>query len=89
MSVINILVSARKAISDWRRREKAYGELMSLDDRSLSDIGIHRSQIPAIVEGFHHGGDVAEPVSANAKGPASIFSPRQARLAGGRWLPPV
>lgn len=89
MSVINLLVSARKAISDWRRRERAYGELMSLDDRSLSDIGIHRSQIPAIVEGFYEGGDVAEPVAGAAKAPASIFTPRQTRVAGGRWLPPV
>ncbi len=53
MSLVNLLVAARSAISEWRNRDRAYGELMSLDDRSLADIGIHRSEIPAIVEGFH------------------------------------
>jgi uncharacterized protein YjiS (DUF1127 family) len=50
MSLINLFVAARAAIARWRQRQRAYGELMALDDRSLADIGIHRSQIPAIVE---------------------------------------
>jgi len=50
MSLINLFVAARSAIARWRQRQRAYGELMALDDRSLADIGIHRSQIPAIVE---------------------------------------
>src|SRR5580658_526936 len=54
MFVVNLLVAARKAWSDRRRRERVYAELMSLDDRSLADIGIHRSQIPGIVEGLYH-----------------------------------
>ena len=33
MSVLNLLNSAWEAIADWRRRERAYGELMALDDR--------------------------------------------------------
>jgi uncharacterized protein YjiS (DUF1127 family) len=34
---------------DWRRREQAYRELSALDDRSLADIGISRSEIPYVL----------------------------------------
>ena len=51
MSVLNLLNSAWEAIADWRRRERAYVELMALDDHSLADIGIQRSDIRAICEG--------------------------------------
>jgi len=50
MSLINLFVAARAAVARWRQRQRAYDELMALDDRSLADIGIHRSQIPAIIE---------------------------------------
>ncbi len=52
MSLINLFVAARSALAARRQRQRAYAELMSLDDRSLADIGIHRSQIPGIVEGL-------------------------------------
>jgi uncharacterized protein YjiS (DUF1127 family) len=51
MALIHLIISARRAFSEWRRREQAYAELMALDDHSLADIGIHRSQIGALVEG--------------------------------------
>ena len=52
MSLFNLFISAGKAFSAWRWRERAYAELMALDDRSLVDIGIiHRLQICALVEG--------------------------------------
>jgi len=51
MSVVNFLISVGNAFSEWRRREHAYSELMALDDHSLADIGIHRSQIGALVGG--------------------------------------
>src|SRR5207249_3553222 len=35
---------------DWRHRRLAYDELMALDDRLLTDIGLRRTDIPAI---FH------------------------------------
>ena len=47
MSIISLLVAAKNAWADRRRRTQAYAELISLDDRSLADIGIHRSRIPA------------------------------------------
>ena len=52
MSLINLLFAAKNAIAERRRRTRAYAELASLDDRSLADIGIHRTQIPGIVEGI-------------------------------------
>jgi uncharacterized protein YjiS (DUF1127 family) len=53
MSVLNVLNSVREAFADWRRRERACAELMALDDHSLADIGIRRSDIRAICEGSH------------------------------------
>ena len=52
MSLINLFVAARSAIARWRQRQRAYGDLMALDDRSLSDIGIRRSEIASIVDGL-------------------------------------
>jgi len=51
MSFLNLFISAGRAFSAWRRRERAYAELMALDDRSLADIGVRRSQVRALVEG--------------------------------------
>jgi uncharacterized protein YjiS (DUF1127 family) len=77
MSLINLFVGARNAWKGWRDRQRAYDELMALDDRSLADIGIHRSQIPAIVEGAR----VAAPEAAAVKAPA--LRPSDAWLAAG------
>ena len=87
MSLINLFVAARAAIARRRQRRRAFNELMALDDRSLADIGIHRSQIPALVEGLHP----AVPVEAAAQGvTATAFGRGAPRLATGRsWLPPI
>ncbi len=37
------------ALAGWRRRRQAYAELYALDDRSLADIGITRSEIPYVL----------------------------------------
>ena len=50
MSIINMLVAARAALAERRDRRRAYEELAALDDRSLADIGLHRSQLPGLVE---------------------------------------
>lgn len=78
MSLINLAVAARNGIKQWRRRQRAYAELMALDDRSLADIGIHRAQIPAIVEGARA---AAAPEAAVAK--AAARRPSDAWLAAG------
>lgn len=51
MSVMNMFFAVRQAATQRRKRAKAYAELMSLDDRALADIGIHRSEIQGILAG--------------------------------------
>jgi uncharacterized protein YjiS (DUF1127 family) len=36
-------------LAEYRRRQRAYDELASLDDRSLADIGITRADIPFVL----------------------------------------
>ena len=85
MSLINLLLEARNALSRRRQRLRATEELMALDDRSLADIGIHRSQIQGVVEGM------SVPVEAFVDGvTASAVGHAAPRLATGRpWMPPV
>ena len=48
MSMVNFFISAARAFSAWRQRQQTYAELMALDDHSLADIGLHRSQIAGL-----------------------------------------
>ena len=45
-AVVSGLQHRKAAYTDWRQRQGAYEELNALDDRSLADIGITRSDIP-------------------------------------------
>ena len=87
MSLINLFVAARNALAARMQRRRALDELMALDDRSLADIGIHRSQIPGVVA------RLAMPVAIEAFPhgvTASAFGRVGPRLAGGRpGLPPL
>lgn len=79
MSILNLFLSAGRAIADWRRRERAYAELMALDDRSLADIGVRRWQIRALVAGE----DAREAGAGSAPAPeAANFWSAQSRLNG-------
>ena len=40
-----------KPLADWRTRQRAMDELMSLDDHTLKDIGIARCEVLGIVAG--------------------------------------
>ena len=51
MSIVSLFTAAARGFAEWRRRERAYAELMALDDNCLADIGIRREQIRALVEG--------------------------------------
>ncbi len=68
MSVLNLITSAWEAFADWRRRERAYDELMALDDHSLADIGIRRSEIRAICEGSYTPDRAAALISSSRRG---------------------
>jgi uncharacterized protein YjiS (DUF1127 family) len=63
MSVLNLLISAREAFIDWRRRKRAYAQLMMLDDHSLADIGLRRSQVRDLCEGYYASALPAAPVT--------------------------
>jgi len=60
-----VAVVAGKTIA-WSERRAALRELNALDDRMLSDIGISRSDIPAVVAGMTAGAavDSADPLEA-------------------------
>ncbi len=45
----NLLHGLSASLTDWRQRQRAYAELAALDDRSLADIGITRSEIPYVL----------------------------------------
>jgi uncharacterized protein YjiS (DUF1127 family) len=53
---------------NWRARERAYRELSSLDDRSLADIGLARSDIPFVLsqKPTQVGAVRIEPIIANS-----------------------
>ena len=86
MFIVSLFAAARHAFAEWRRKQRAYTELMALDDRALADIGIRRSEIPAIVEGAH---------DASNKRDEREFVPafHTRKLAGGHtwfpWFPPL
>jgi uncharacterized protein YjiS (DUF1127 family) len=67
MSVLNLMISAWEGFADWRRRERAYDELMALDDHSLADIGISRSNIRAVCEGSYKPDQAAAPVPSSRR----------------------
>ena len=86
MSLINLFVTARNGWAGWRKRQRAYSELMMLDDRALADIGIRRSEIPAIVEGYQE-------ASRKDRDSEAVPAFTTRRLAGGHtwfpWFPPL
>src|SRR4051812_27782641 len=64
MSIVNMLVAARAALAERRERRRAYEELAGLNDRSLADIGLHRTQLPGMVERLYESVELdAAPVS--------------------------
>jgi uncharacterized protein YjiS (DUF1127 family) len=85
MFIMSLFANAQHKLAEWRHRHQAYSELMRLDDRSLADIGIHRSEIPGLIYGS---GDVS--LHREVELETGVFAAHQARLAGGLGaLPPL
>jgi uncharacterized protein YjiS (DUF1127 family) len=55
--VVNAIV---RPLVEWARRREVYNELMSMDDRTLADIGLNRYDIAAYVKRL--GRDIQEPL---------------------------
>lgn len=54
------------SVAEWRQRQQAYAELASLDDRSLADIGITRSEIPYVLShAAEQRDEIGAPVNSN------------------------
>ena len=60
----NRLLALSAAVANWREWRRAYAELSALDDRSLADIGITRSEIPYVLS--HASQSVTETPTAAA-----------------------
>jgi uncharacterized protein YjiS (DUF1127 family) len=49
-SLSEVAAALWRAVERGRERRRAYNALMMLDDRGLKDIGLHRSQVPWIID---------------------------------------
>jgi uncharacterized protein YjiS (DUF1127 family) len=54
MSLLSLIALIQKAFAAWRREQQAYAELMALDDHTLADIGLRRSDLVAGLYGGTH-----------------------------------
>lgn len=61
----NALHSVGERIDEWRKYQRAYHELLQLDDRGLADIGITRSEIPFLLTHVSDPGRVNAQPTAN------------------------
>ncbi len=84
MSLLTVFIATASAWADWRERRSTYAELMALDDRLLADIGLRRTDVPAI---FY---EKVRRESVDARGAAMALSALQAKLVfGHRGVPPI
>jgi uncharacterized protein YjiS (DUF1127 family) len=67
----NLLHGVSTSLSGWRQRQRAYAELAALDDRSLADIGITRSEIPYVLsQGARARAEHGAPANSNLQNAA-------------------
>jgi uncharacterized protein YjiS (DUF1127 family) len=67
--VSTLIASIVERFNAWRERERAFAELNALDDRTLADLGLRRSDIPYVVYGK------AQQQSAPAAAATQLTSP--------------
>ena len=58
---LSLLRLAGRKVVDWANKRATYRSLMSLDERMLSDIGLTRGDIPALIDAMR--GPLARPAS--------------------------
>jgi uncharacterized protein YjiS (DUF1127 family) len=78
-AIKNVFEALAARFSAWRERERAYAELSSLDDHTLADLGLRRSDIPLVVFAMGRGGN--ETQAATAPQPAAANSNNGLRAA--------
>jgi uncharacterized protein YjiS (DUF1127 family) len=84
MSLLTPFIAAASAWACWWQRRRLYGELTALDDPLLADIGLRRTDIPAILR------EKVRRETVDAQGAAMELSLLPAKLAlGHRWRPPI
>jgi uncharacterized protein YjiS (DUF1127 family) len=59
--VLSLVRLTGRKLADWANKRATYRSLMSLDERMLSDIGLTRGDIPALIDAMR--GPLARPVS--------------------------
>ena len=69
------LMALGRRLAEWRRRQLARQELLGLDDRILSDIGLRRSDIEAVIRGVVVPGQGAD--NENQRPAANQDAPRR------------
>lgn len=72
---VNCLGALWRGIATWYRRDALYRELAALDERGLKDIGITRSDIPAVMAGkFWRGGEARDGAGKVCESAPSVLS---------------
>jgi uncharacterized protein YjiS (DUF1127 family) len=67
MTTLNGIFGALAArFMAWRERERAFAELNALDDHTLADLGLRRSDIPMVVFSRHEDSYRASDAASNA-----------------------
>jgi uncharacterized protein YjiS (DUF1127 family) len=63
----NLVHGVTGSLARWRERQRALAELASLDDRSLADIGITRSEIPYVLSRAVRRAELGLPANTNSR----------------------
>ena len=66
-----LIASIVERFNTWRERERAFSELNALDDRTLADLGLRRSDIPSVIYGKPQQRGGAMPTAKQVAGAAN------------------
>jgi len=64
--MFTIVSAAVRGLRAWQERQRVLNELYAMDDRSLADIGLRRSDIPFVVTAQPVPGTEARPAVAKS-----------------------